>query len=503
MTRLVQEVLATVTVNNVNVDPTLITPFLVWSSERWTAAQDLATANGAQLFFAPDGSLTIQKVPSIASPVAWFVNAGADGVLITYSKAVTREETYNGVVAMGERADGVSPARAVALDTDPSSPTVWGGPFGKVPFFFTSPIITTPAGAQRAADGLLAIKRALGRSVSLTAIVNPALDAGDVIGVRLPDGTLERYLVDRLTVPLDPRSPLLIEARTGSPTLVITDLPATAPTADPYPTPATPDPYPVGLPVPLEPAPLPIPFPIDPALGIPGAGFPGQPFPPTTPPTSPYVSDFPPPTPGSGAPERITFTHIIKGATLYTFSQSFSVLGPNACTATVSYVSSARDPFDGSIHDNFKFVRTDSGDTNGFMSYTSSPGNFGLVNLPAHSSAPLVQEFIRGMGVAPTYGVSTFDDKANFATYQPFPAPPGLGSTPETVTLAYTPETLPEVVVKLDGVTLDPAANTYDLDFTTGLFTIRPSMSATVGQRLQISYTTKGAISPAASGPKP
>ena len=528
MTRLVQEVLATVTVNNVNVDPTLITPYLVWASERWSAAQDLATASGAQIFFAPDGSLTIQKVPSITSPVAWFVNAGADGVLITYSKAVTREETYNGVVAMGERADGVSPARAVALDTDPSSPTVWGGPFGKVPFFFTSPIITTPAGAQRAADGLLAIKRALGRSVSLTAIVNPALDAGDVIGVRLPDGTLERYLVDRLTVPLDPRSPLLIEARTGSPTLVITDLPATAPTADPYPTPATPDPYPASLPSPLAPAPLPIPLPILP-LPDPAFGGPGQPLPPLLLPTTPYTSDFPPPPgtdpsfgvpttqtyvakgPGNGPPANRTVwrpnavthpaTARFPGGVEATFGQPVTGLVVDDATTGISasrwYLPIAVPAYDNTGPDRFGFlldyVRPDN--------LINSTSGSGIIQQVGRVAFALIPVDFAGLPGAPSGIRVSVAEAAGYTSPFYWGIYPGEVRTDETFFLRYLPRTVnPEVEVRLGGVLLDPAENKYDIDYLTGLFTIRPSMNVVTGQKLQVTYTSNG-VPPGGSPP--
>lgn len=514
MTRLVQEVLATVTVTNIDVDPTLITPYLVWSSERWAAAQDLATANGAQLFFAPDGSLTMRKIPSITSPVAWFVNAGADGVLITYSKAVTREETYNGVVAMGERADGVSPARAVALDTDPASPTLWGGPFGKVPFFFTSPIITTPAGAQRAADGLLAIKRALGRSVSLTSICNPALDAGDVIGVQLPDGTLERYLVDRLTVPLDPRSPLIIEARTGSPTLVITDLPAAAPTASPYPTPATPDPYPATLPFPLAPAPLPSPFPIpfEPTLGVPGAGIPGQPLPSNLTPTVPYVSDFPPYSapyvsnvpPPPPPPRKIVVSRTVQISPGWhiTFSSPLP-FGTGNLVVTVSAPPnntgtsfSLRGTGTGANHPSFVGAHAD---------------NIGSNVIPQHASARTSTVFVGGVdstvanpafGVNSSYYGSGAEILEMYITDNGAPGYPLVPMTSGDDT--FTPDVQPmlsdpPVQVREAGVLIalpaDGSPGAYSVDYTVGAITLTgaPAGFFNNGDVAEITYFVAGA----------
>jgi hypothetical protein len=197
---------------------TASTPELVWEQDRWAAINDLATAIGAECFFDADGACVLRPVPSIDSPVSWYVDAGESGVLIGGSKQTSRDTTYNGVVASGERTDNTSPYTATVTDNNPSSPTYWLGPYGQVPYFYSSPIITSLAGAQSAATGLLARTKGLTRSVSLSAVPNPALEPGDVIQVVFPDRTYERHVVDSLTIPLDPGEAMPIGTRSTDPT---------------------------------------------------------------------------------------------------------------------------------------------------------------------------------------------------------------------------------------------------------------------------------------------
>jgi hypothetical protein len=194
------------------------TPDLIWEQERWAAISDLATAIGAECFFDADGTCILRPVASIDSDVSWYVDAGQTGVLIDGAQETSRESTYNGVVATGERTDDTAPITATVTDTNPSSPTYWSGPYGQVPYFYESASITTLTQAQTAAAGLLARTKGLTRQVALTSVPNPALDAGDVIQVVFPDATFERHIVDSLTIPLTPGESMPIGTRSTDPT---------------------------------------------------------------------------------------------------------------------------------------------------------------------------------------------------------------------------------------------------------------------------------------------
>jgi hypothetical protein len=50
-------------------------------------------------------------------------------------------------------------------------------------------------------------------------VPNPALEAGDVIRVRFPDGSTETHLVDAFDVPLDADNAMNITTRSENPAL--------------------------------------------------------------------------------------------------------------------------------------------------------------------------------------------------------------------------------------------------------------------------------------------
>jgi hypothetical protein len=94
----------------------------------------------------------------------------------------------NVVVARGEAQDGTTPVQAVAMDTDPSSPTYAGtgagtSPYGRVTYFYSSPLLTTVAQAQSAADTILAANVGAGATYVLTVPYDPTISAGDVVAV--------------------------------------------------------------------------------------------------------------------------------------------------------------------------------------------------------------------------------------------------------------------------------------------------------------------------------
>ena len=94
----------------------------------------------------------------------------------------------NVVVARGEDQEGTTPVQAVAMDTDPSSPTYAGtgpgtSPYGRVTYFFSSPLIKTVPQAQSAANTILAENVGAGATYEITVPYDPTISAGDVIAV--------------------------------------------------------------------------------------------------------------------------------------------------------------------------------------------------------------------------------------------------------------------------------------------------------------------------------
>jgi hypothetical protein len=108
----------------------------------------------------------------------------------------------NVIVARGEAQDGTPPVQAVALDSDPSSPTYAGAgpgtsPYGRVTEYFSSPLILSVAQAQSAADALLAQNIGAAATYTLVRPYDPTITAGDVVAV---GGTI--LIVDAVTVDL-------------------------------------------------------------------------------------------------------------------------------------------------------------------------------------------------------------------------------------------------------------------------------------------------------------
>ncbi|MFI7009963.1 DUF5047 domain-containing protein [Streptomyces sp. NPDC050145] len=175
-------------------------------TEVWSALVDVATSVGAELYCDANGTFRLVDVPEIGSAVpVWTVAAGEGGVMVSADMAVTGDGVYNRVVVAGENSsDDAPPVIAEASITDPDDPLRYGGPFGRVTKTYSSSLITSIGAAQGAANALLRQYRAANRTVSLSAVPNPALDAGDCIRVDYGDAAPpELHLVQSFTVPLD------------------------------------------------------------------------------------------------------------------------------------------------------------------------------------------------------------------------------------------------------------------------------------------------------------
>lgn len=182
----------------------------VAEEDRYGFLNELVTSLGKVWFFDYRGILVIRTPPAATTAPVWTVDAGADGVLVSASRALNRENVFNAVVAVGEALDDAAPPYGVAYDMNPASVTYWLGPFGKVPRPpYSSPLITTNAQAAAAASKILAESLGLPYSVDFTAVANPALEPLDVVEVvyppvlgRSPAVRRERHVIDRVTVGL-------------------------------------------------------------------------------------------------------------------------------------------------------------------------------------------------------------------------------------------------------------------------------------------------------------
>jgi hypothetical protein len=192
----------------------LTTPALIAEEggDRWQFAQDMATAIAMRLYFDGDGVLRL--VPSVLSESVAEIVEGEGGVLVEAGRRWTREGTFNRVIATGENTTETAPARGVATDDNPLSPTYYFGRFGKVPRFFPSPFITTDAQAESAAQKILDDELGTSEQVSFGSLVLPHLEPGDTVRVtRARAGIDEEHIVDAIAVPLGPTGVLSGQTR--------------------------------------------------------------------------------------------------------------------------------------------------------------------------------------------------------------------------------------------------------------------------------------------------
>ena len=177
-------------------------------------------------YFDHTGTYVIKTAPAIDGDPLWTIDAGEDGVLVELARTLTRERVYNAVVATGEAGDTTPPARGLAVNLDPDSPTYYLGPFGPVPEFFSSPFLTTNSQAGQAARSILRSKLGLPYSIQVDSVVNAAIEPYDVGAVKYPRSARNRslltevHVVDQTKVPLDTTTAHQIQTREQRPEVI-------------------------------------------------------------------------------------------------------------------------------------------------------------------------------------------------------------------------------------------------------------------------------------------
>lgn len=192
---------------------------LIAEEDRFEFIADLLTAAGKMFYWDYRGVFVIQAGPDGSAAPVYDVSAGEDGVLVSMARDISRQGVYNGVVATGEGADTKPPVRAVVVDNDPDSPTYWGGAFGKVPRFYSSPFITTTSQATTAGTAILRQSLGVPYNVSFGTVPNPALEPLDSVTVSYPRSSRSRgtrtetHLIEKLTIPLTAQGEMKAQTR--------------------------------------------------------------------------------------------------------------------------------------------------------------------------------------------------------------------------------------------------------------------------------------------------
>ena len=183
-------------------------------SDPWKDARALAAIAGLDLYFDGDGVAQVRDTPDPeADPACMAYHAGEEGVVLGRTRKAVLSQLYNGVVVTAEGSGVGVPKRAEAWDEDPHSPTYLDGPMGRVPYFYSSPLLTTQDQVETAAETILArVKRPI-EQVAFTLLPNPAHEAFDVVEFVDAAGVASRYMLDVVSIPLEAAGNLTATAR--------------------------------------------------------------------------------------------------------------------------------------------------------------------------------------------------------------------------------------------------------------------------------------------------
>ena len=205
ITALIQRSLPTASIVSAITDTGIGRKTFAVEADPWAGCQEVAAAAGAEVYPTADGTFLITTLPDLlTSTPVWEIAAAEGGAYIRATRGMSSDRVYNGVLARGENsADNVAPVSALVTDNDSTSPTYWGGPYGRRPMFYSSPTLTTTAACTAAATLKLAAARAPNATGDISSLPNPALEPGDVLRIVHPDGSRELHQAASFTVPLD------------------------------------------------------------------------------------------------------------------------------------------------------------------------------------------------------------------------------------------------------------------------------------------------------------
>lgn len=175
-------------------------------SDPWEAVTNLAKSMGCEIYFDVEGRLVVAPPPDVsANPSPDFTYVEGDRcTMIDLAREFSDENAFNGIVVTGESpGDEMPPVRGEAWDDSPTSPTYRYGNYGEVPNFITDNTAKTTEDCTKIAKSELALVLGRPASLSITALVNPSYEAGNVVQVKLGKAGVDGlYGLDAFNVPL-------------------------------------------------------------------------------------------------------------------------------------------------------------------------------------------------------------------------------------------------------------------------------------------------------------
>ena len=186
------------------------------SNDPWSDAVSLAALVGYDLYFDVTGVCSLKKFPdtSTSTVAATFVE-GKQTLITSIDRTISSKDTYNGVIYTVSGSKIATPIRVEVWDEDTTSPTYRYGVFGQAPTFINSSVLQTSADAIAAATSLLYTYIGAQEQINWISLVDPTLDANDVVYVSTAGSKVSRLLIiDALDIPLESSGTMNATART-------------------------------------------------------------------------------------------------------------------------------------------------------------------------------------------------------------------------------------------------------------------------------------------------
>lgn len=181
-------------------------PSMSWGESRIDAVYEIAKAWPATVREGGDGIMYLSPPTSPpTSRPALRLSDGEDGTVVGVAASVSRDKVYNRVVARGQQSSDEGAPSFQAIADQLTGPMRVGGPYGTVPRFFSSPLITSYEQAKRTAEAMLAdsvrkkikvpVQHAPDPRIRLDAHVEIATRPVDAASTKTMWGTVSAYEV--------------------------------------------------------------------------------------------------------------------------------------------------------------------------------------------------------------------------------------------------------------------------------------------------------------------
>jgi hypothetical protein len=162
-----------------------ISTTVAYQQDKLQAVYDLATVLDATACMTADGTVSLR--PNVWPAVVDTINSGDGGTLISVGKAMSNDNVYNTVIIRSDASDGSGVLGRAELTSGPLRVANTDGslsPYRRVPYFYSSPFLTTQAQANDYAATLLPrVSKLRSVSVDVEEVFTPLRDLGDVVTV--------------------------------------------------------------------------------------------------------------------------------------------------------------------------------------------------------------------------------------------------------------------------------------------------------------------------------